>query len=167
MRRLGFTSVALLGCLALAPAAFAQAKQSAATPAAKAAAPAPAPQPSPDVLKARMRPPVKGAASIEIIKGASKKVGNDIVTVTKVRNTSDAPIAGLRIDEWWYAGKEQVSGGTARLRQPLAPGEIVDMTTTSPWKPGMTGSQLQFTHANGAVKPTAVKKFGDTDKKKK
>jgi len=168
MRRLALTSVTALCCLALATAASAQAsKATTGSTAKKDAAPAPPTPPTPEVLKARMRPPVKGTAFIEIIKGASKKVGNDIVTVTMVKNVSDAPIAGLRIDEWWFAGKEQVSAGDYRLRQPLAPGEIAEMKTSSPWKPGLSGSQLQFTHANGGVKPTAVKKFGEKDAAKK
>jgi hypothetical protein len=166
MKRFAFASVAFLCALALAPAAFAQSSKSAkkepvkkdATPAVASAAP------SPELLKARMRPPVKGTAYIEIIKGQSKKVGNDIVTVTKVRNVSNAPIVGFRIDEFWYAGKTEASLGTFRLRQALAPGEIIDATTSSPWKPGLTASQLQFSQANGPVKPTAVKKFTD-DKK--
>jgi hypothetical protein len=176
MKRLAFASTSLLCCLAIAPAAFAQAAKSTAaapkTTAAKkdatpAVAPAPAP-PSPELLKARMRPPVKGTAYIEIIKGTSKRVGDEIVTVTRVKNVSDAPIAGLRIDEWWYAGGQQVSAGDARLRQPLAPGEIVEMTTKSPVKRDMSGgSQLQFTHANGGIKPKAVKKFGEADDAKK
>jgi hypothetical protein len=169
MKRAAFMSTALLCCLALSTAAFAQSKKAASkkpttTDTTTTTTPAP---PSPELAKARMRPPVKGTAYIEIIKTPSKKVGNDIVTVTKVKNVSEAPIAGLRIDEWWYAGKEQVSAGSFRLRQPLAPGEIADLTTNSPWKPGLTGSNLQFTHANGTVKPTSVKSFTDDTKKKK
>jgi hypothetical protein len=165
MKRFAFMPAVLL-CAAIAPAAFAQtSKATAKTTAKKDATPATAPAaPSPELRKARMRPPVRGTAYIEIIKGASKKVGNDIVTVTKVRNVSDAPIVGLRVDEWWYAGKEQVSGGDFRMRSPLAPGEIAEMTTTSPWKRGLSGSQLQFTHANGQVKPTPVKKFSEAKK---
>ena len=168
MRRLAFTYASLFCCLALSTASYAQAKKPAAPK--KDATPATAPaQPSEELLRARMRPPVHGVATIDIIKGASKKVGNDVVTITKVKNTSDAPIAGLRLDEWWYAGQQQVSGGTDRLRQPLAPGEIAELKTVSPWKTGMTGSQLQFTHANGQIKPTAVKSFDakPTAKKKK
>jgi hypothetical protein len=172
MKRVALTSAALLCALALAPAAFGQAAKAAPKKAAgkKDAVPAAAPAPpSPELIKARMRPPVKGTAFVEIIRGTSKKVGNDIVTVTKVKNVSNAPIVGFRIDEYWYAGKTEASLGTARLRQAMAPGEIVEMTTSSPWKPGLTGSQLQFSHANGppgaaGVKPTVVKKFTE-DKK--
>jgi hypothetical protein len=166
MKRFAFVSLALLCTLALAPAAFAQsAKAPTKKDAAKDATPAVAPTPpSPELLKARMRPPVKGTAYVEIIKGQSKKVGNEIITVTKVKNVSSAPIVGFRIDEYWYAGNTEVSLGTFRLRQALAPGEIIDAMTSSPWKPGLTGSQLQFSQANGGVKPTAVKKFTE-DKK--
>ena len=62
----------------------------------------------------------------------------------------------------WYDKGEQVSGDTARVRFPLAPGEVTELTTHSPVRGNMTGgSQLKFTHANGAVKLTAVKKFAD------
>src|SRR5262245_4589518 len=163
MKRLALIPLVFFGFLALAPAASAQtSKATAKEPAKKDAFPATAPAPpppSPELVKARMKPPLHGTAYIEIIKGQSKKVGNDIVTVTKVKNVSEAPIVGLRIDEYWYAGQKEASLGQARLRTALAVGEVQDMTTTAPWKPGLTGSQLQFSQANGQVKPTAVNKF--------
>ena len=170
MKRFAFLSVAVLCALVLVSSAFGQSnpsKQSAAKTGAvkKDATPAVATTPpSPELVKARMRPPVKGTAYIEIIKGQSKKVGNEIVTVTKVKNVSNAPIVGFRIDEYWDTGNTEASLGTFRLRQALAAGEIIDATTSSPWKPGLTGSQLQFSQANGGIKPTAVKKFTE-DKK--
>ena len=167
MNRPAVAFAAILCSLALVPGASAQtAKATSKAVDKKDAVPAtaaPTP-PSPELVRARMRPPVKGTAYVEIIKGQSKKVGNDIVTVTKVKNVSNAPIVGFRIDEFWYAGQTEASLGTFRLRQALAPGEIIDATTSSPWKPGLTGSQLQFSQANGPVKPTAVKKFTE-DKK--
>ena len=167
MKRVALTSAALFCSLALALATFAQpgkpAAKKAAAKKAVIAATAPAP-PSPELIRARMRPPVKGMAYIEIIKGASKKTGNEIITVTKVKNVSAAPIVGLRIDEYWYVNRTEASTGMGRLRQALAPGEIADITTNSLWRPGLTGSQLQFSHANGQVKPTAVKKFTEGKK---
>jgi hypothetical protein len=173
MNRPAVTFAAILCSLALAPGAFAQAAKATATkptttskaPSVKDAVPATAAAaPSPELMRARMRPPVKGTAYIEIIKGQSKTIGQEIVTVTKVKNVSNAPIVGLRIDEYWYAGKTEASLGTYRSRQAIAPGEIVDAVTSSPVKPGLTGSQLQFSHANGNIKPTPVKKFTE-DKK--
>ncbi|HEX9368084.1 MAG TPA: hypothetical protein VF921_15745 [Vicinamibacterales bacterium] len=165
MKRVVLTSAALLCALALAPAAFAQAKaapkKAAATKDAVPAAPTP---PSPELLRARMRPPVKGTAYVEVIKGSAKKVGNEIQNTHKVRNISSAPIVGLRIDEFFYAGQKEIATGSGRMRTALAPGEIAEISTAALWQPGITNSQLQFSQANGGVKPTAVKKFTE-DKK--
>ena len=156
MKRFVVTPV-LLSVLAFAPGAFAQAAK--AVPATAAAAPSAA------VAKARMSNPVKGTAYIEVIQGAAKKVGGDMVTVTRVKNVSNAPIAGLRVDEFWYNQKlAQVSGAQARVRAPIAPGEVVEITTESPVKPDLYKSQLAFSHANGKVDTKIVKKFTE-DKK--
>jgi hypothetical protein len=156
MTRFAVTPV-LIGFLAFAPGAFAQAAK--ATPATTANAPAPA------VAKARMAPPVKGTAYVEVIQGQGKTVGSDIVTVSKIKNVSNAPIAGLRVDEYWYNAKlVQVTGDTQRVRAPIAPGEIIEVTTKSPVKPDLYKSTLMFNHANGKVTAKGVKKFTD-DKK--
>ena len=154
---------AVVCSLAVATSAFAQGK--AAAPAAKkdaapAVATAPAP-PSAELMKARMRPPVKGTAFVEYIQGPSKPVKDEIVTTIKVKNISNAPIIGFRIDQYFYKGKEEISAGTWRGRSPIAPDEVVDVTVTAPMKTGITGSQMRFSHANGAVKPTSVKKFNE------
>jgi hypothetical protein len=153
MKRFAVTSAVLLAVLALAPGSFAQ---SPAPAAATTAAP---------VAKARMTTPVKGTAYVEVIQGPPKKIGPDMVTVSKVKNVSNGPIAGLRIDEYWYNQKlVQVTGDTQRVRAPIAPGEIVEITTKSPIKPDLYKSTLMFNHANGKVTAKGVKKF--TEEKK-
>lgn len=165
--KLAVTSAALICSLALAPAAFAQAtkaagqKGAAKKDAVPAAAPAP---PSPELIRARMRPPVKGTAYVEVIKGQSKAFGKEIRNTHKVKNISPAPIVGLRIDEYFYVGQKEASIGSGKLRTALAPGEIAEVTTAAELKPGINASQLMFSHANGQVKPTSVKKF--TEEKK-
>ena len=161
MKRL-VTSAATLCCVAvLSTAAFAQASKSAAnTPAKKDATPAVAPAPpSPELMKARMRPPVKGTASVDYIFAKPKVVKDEIVMDMQVKNTTNSPIAGFRVDVYFYKGKEEISAGTGRVRNPIAPGEIVDVSMTAPNKPGITGNTMRFSHANGAVQPTAVKSF--------
>ena len=76
-----------------------------------------------------------------------------------MKNISNAPIVGLRIDEYFYANGKEVAVGSGRLRTAIAPGEIAEITTSAELKPGINNSQLQFSQANGPVKPTAVKKF--------
>ena len=166
MKRFAVTPV-LFCFLAFAPGAFAQAAKTAAAPAVKKdavpATPTVAP-PSPELVKARMRPALKGTAYIELIKGTSKAVNGELRNTHKVKNVSTAPIVGLRIDEYYYIGQKEAAVGSGKLRHALAPGEIAEITTEAPLKMGITTSQLMFTQANGPVKPTAVKKFTE-DKK--
>jgi hypothetical protein len=168
MKLAALMSAALLCTLALAPTVSAQAakattQKGAAKKDAVPAAPAVTP-PSPELVRARMRPALKGTAYIELIKGSAKRVGNEIQNTHKIKNISTAPIVGLRIDEFFYAGQKEVATGNGRMRTALAPGEIAEVSTAALWQPGITTSQLQFSQANGPVKPTAVKKFTD-DKK--
>jgi len=172
MKRVVLTSAALLCALALASAAFAQAKAAPKKTTAKkdavpAAAPTPPPPPSPELIRARMRPPVKGTAYIEFIQSSPKAFGKEIRNTTKVKNVSEAPIVGLRIDEYFYAGQKEASMGSGRMRNALAPGEIGEISTAAENKPGINGSQLMFSHANGQVKPKAVKKFTEDKKDEK
>ena len=148
MKRLAFTSpLSLLLCTVFATGAFAQAKAAAPT------TPAPA-------ARAKFAVPLKGEATIEVIQSPSKFVGNEIVTTYKIKNTSPAPIAMLKIDEYWYdkSGK-LVSTDTQRHLRPLQPGEIVELTTHAPKTSGALQKQATFSHANGKIVPKAVKQF--------
>lgn len=173
MKFAALTSAALLCSLGLVPAALAQASKPAPAKTAPAkgaiskdaaiTATAPA-APSPELVRARMRPPVKGTAFIEYIKSSPKRMGNEIQNVTRVKNVSASPIVGLRIDEYFYAGQKEAAVGSGRLRTALAPGEIAQIPTAAAYVNGITNSQLMFTHANGQVKPTPVKKFAEEKK---
>jgi hypothetical protein len=146
MNRFAFARVlALLLCATVSITVFAQAQTAAPT------TPAPA-------AKAKFATPVKGNATIDVVQNQAKFVGKEIVTVYKIKNTSNAPIALLKIDEYWYdkAGK-MVSSDTYRHRQPFLPGEVIEVSTKSPVAPGAERSQAQFSHANGTVKPNRVK----------
>ena len=116
----------------------------------------------PPPAKAKWVAPVKGVASIEVIQGTSKKVGNDVVTLIKVKNMSKAPIAGFRGDEYWYDKSQQpkiVTGDSQRWKQPFQPGEVIEMTFKSPWKPDLYTSRREFSHANGKIEAKGVKTF--------
>jgi hypothetical protein len=169
MKRLSLTLAALFCGLALSPSAFAQTAPAKKTTPKQDAKPAVATAPAPiseELLKARMRPPVRGTASVEFITGPVKLVGTEVQSIIKVRNTDSAPIIGLKIDEYFYAGQKEISACTARVRNPIAAGEIVDVPMSCPNpKERATGSNLMFTHANGKVQPKPVKKFTDATKK--
>lgn len=141
----------LVCCLSLIPAAFAQT-----VPAKKDATSTSTP------LPAKWVTPIKGTAEVEFIQTQPKKVGNEIVTAMKVKNMSDGAIALLRIDEYWYnKRREQVGACTSRVRQPISPKQIVDVEVRCPYESDIDTNQFMFSHANGKIKPTPVKKFSD------
>jgi hypothetical protein len=131
----------------------------------KPATPPPTPAPaaaSAPAAKAKWVAPIKGDATVQLIKSESKHVGNDIVTNFKIKNVSSGAIALFRIDEYWYDNSQKpqmVSGDTQRYTKPIMPGEIIEMTTRSPSKPNAQRSQWSFSHANGKIVPKVVKKF--------
>jgi hypothetical protein len=102
--------------------------------------------------------PMRGEAAVEITPPNTRAAGNDIVTTIRVKNVSSAPIAGFRVEENWYKGNDAISGDTYRHRTPLQPGEVIEIRLTTP-RARIVGArnQYQFSHANGTVKPTAVK----------
>jgi hypothetical protein len=145
-------AVTLLFCTAVVSTAFAQAAKTAAP-----TTPAPA-------AKAKFASPLKGEAAIEVILGPSNYnvKTKEIVTTYKMKNMSSAPIALLKIDEYWY-GKDKALASTAeeRYKQPFLPGEVIEMTTHAPAPGGTAGwtKNARFSHANGTVKPKVVKAF--------
>jgi hypothetical protein len=104
--------------------------------------------------------PLKGTVTVDVIRGGTKKVGNEVVTTLQVKNTSNGPIALLKVDEYWYDKKNAVvSGDSQAVRKPIQAGEIVEVTCRSPFNPEAFQNQYMFSHANGQVKATVVKKF--------
>jgi hypothetical protein len=102
--------------------------------------------------------PQRGEATVEITKPDTKLVKNEVVTVILVKNTSANPIAGLKIEENWYDGAgTPVGGGVYRHTKPLMKDEVIRVELRTPRSPKFKSNQYQFTHANGAVKPTVVK----------
>lgn len=104
--------------------------------------------------------PLKGLVTVDVIRGVTKKVGNEIVTTLKVKNTSNGSIALLKVDEYWYDKKSQVvTGDSQSVRKPFNAGEIVEVTCKAPYHADAYQNQYMFSHANGQVKATVVKQF--------
>jgi hypothetical protein len=116
-------------------------------------------QTPPPAQKAKFVPPVKGLATIEVQQLPSKRVGKEMVTTYKVKNTSKGSINLLKADEYWYdTSKKVVSGAPyAHTKAPILPGEIVEITLKSPYNVQMKQSQVIFAHANGKIDAKAVK----------
>jgi hypothetical protein len=109
----------------------------------------------------KFTPPIRGEATIDIIKSPTKREGTTLVTKIQVKNTSNAPIPRLTVDETWYDKKNNlIPGGKAVINGLLQPGEIQTMEVRTPVNPNMASSMLQFSHANGTVKTHATSSFG-------
>ena len=140
-------SVAVVGTVLLtAGSAFAQA------PAAQAPA-------SPSSTK--LISPVRGQAEIGFLQPVTKREGGMIVTTIKIKNLASAPIAGLKVDEFWYdkAGDPVTGAQPFRYRKPLMPGEVIDVVLKVPTNPKMSSNQYKFEHANGTIKTTKLPKL--------
>jgi hypothetical protein len=137
-------------CSALVTSALGQAKPAAPT------TPTPA-------SKAGFATPIKGEAAIQVLPGTSKYDPKlkEVITTYKLKNMSSAPIAMLKLDEYWYSKGKMVSTDTQRYKQPFQPGEIIEVTTHAPATENPAGwsKNVTFTHANGKVTPKKVDKF--------
>jgi hypothetical protein len=163
MKHLAFACTAVFGLAVVSSPALAQSKaaqsKTAQAPATKAAPAAVAVAPA---APARFVKTMKGTATVDFMEAPGKTVGNDIVTVIKVKNTSALAIALFKVDEYWYNKKRAVvTGDSYKHTKPFMPGEILEVTLKAPKKPGeeLYMSQYQFSHAAGEVKPNRVKKF--------
>jgi len=160
MKRCVFTSaVALLACSMSVSPAFAQAK----TPPAQAVAAAPAA--AAPAAPAKWVAPVKGTATIEVVRGPAKVVGKEIVTTFKLKNTSTGSINLLRADQDWYDkggdGKPRalVTSTNGMYRKPFLPGEVIDFELRAPLNGKPDIDRILFSHANGKVEAKTVKSF--------
>jgi hypothetical protein len=154
---LAFGGVVLLAATVVAeqakPAAPVTQRPAAPRPNDEGATPAPAAR--------KLVSPVRGVAPIEYTAPQAKRDGEFIVTTFKVKNIATAPIAGFKVDEFWYdkAGNAVTGSPTFRHRAPLQPGEVIDVTLKVPVNPAMNRNQYKFAHANGDIKPTRVAKL--------
>lgn len=121
--------------------------------------PAPA-APAAQAAPRKLISPVRGDATVEYTKPATKRAGANVVTTLVIKNTSPAPIAGFRLEENWADKAGNLAGGDVyRHPRPFMPGEVITVTLTTPFNARMTSNSYNFVHANGVVKPKAVPKI--------
>jgi len=141
-------AVAVAGVSFVAPSLFAQDP------------PPQAPPMKPVLAGKKFTPPVRGEASIDIIKAPTKREGTTLVTKIQAKNTSSAPIARLKVIETWFdKDGNMIPGGETAINGLLQPNEVGNLEVHTPVNAKMLQSQLQFSHANGTVKPHQVKSF--------
>jgi hypothetical protein len=123
---------------------------------AKPTAPAPAPA-APPAASGKWVPPVKGIANVDVIQSPAKRVGKEIVTALKMKNTSTGAIHLLKVDQTWYDRKRAVISTAAAIhRKPFLPGEIIDLELKAPLNGQPDVNQITFAHANGKVNAKKV-----------
>ena len=143
-------ALTLLFCSAVVSPAFAQAKPAPRQDQAPATPPRSQGRSSPRRSKAK--PPSRSfrarRSSIE---------AKEVVTTYKLKNMSSAPIAMLKVDEYWYEkGGKMVSTDTQRHKQPFLPGEVIEMTTHAP-RPGVTGRRRKTPPSRTPTARSSVK----------
>ncbi len=94
---------------------------------------------------------VKGVAELALTRPVTKVVGKEVITTFKVKNLSKLPIAGLRIDEYWYDKDGNPSAGGTQVLKSLAPGVPTLVELRTPRTADMNRNNYQFSHANGTV----------------
>ena len=104
--------------------------------------------------------PLRGEATVEYTRPNTVRKGGNIITTMTVKNTSTGPIAGFRIEESWSDKTGNLAGGDiCRHPKPFMPGEVIQVTLTTPANARMTSNSFNFIHANGTVKPKNVPKI--------
>jgi len=109
----------------------------------------------------RLVAPFRGEAELFYTKPVTKAVGNMIITTMRVQNGANAPLAGFKVDEFWYDKEGQPVTGSKTFRhpRPLQPGETIEVKLEVPRHPQMARNQYKFEHANGKIKPTVKAKL--------
>jgi uncharacterized protein YcfL len=104
--------------------------------------------------------PIYGEAKLQITKPATKMAGNEVTTTFMVKNMESSPIAGLKIDEFWYdLGGTPLGTTTYRHPRPLQPGEVIAITLKTNRVKNLSRNKVGFTHAHGTIKQTVVAKL--------
>ena len=117
-----------------------------------------------DASRPKLVSPVRGAAELGYTNAVRKPEGNMVIATFKVKNLATAPIAGLRIEEFWYDKGGEIVGGSEpfRYRKPLMPGEVIEITMKVQRNPKMQRSQMKFSHGDGkndTIKPKLMPKL--------
>ncbi|MGE5357668.1 MAG: hypothetical protein ACM3NQ_01535 [Bacteroidales bacterium] len=105
--------------------------------------------------------PIRGDAEIQVLPTKTVVKGNMVITTIEIKNISNAPIAGLKVEEFWFdkSGNPAAGGDTQRAKKPIMPQEIYTFTLQTEKDPGMNRNTYQFSHSYGKVRTKQVKKF--------
>lgn len=119
-----------------------------------------APTMQPILAGKKLTPPIRGQADVDYLKPVTTRKGSDVITKIQVKNTSNAPIARLRVIETWFdKSGGTIPGGEGVINGLLNPGETATIEIHTPYSDKLSSNSWNFLHANGSVKPHSVKSF--------
>lgn len=108
--------------------------------------------------------PIRGPADIAYLAPDTNVENGEVVTRIVLQNRATGAIAGLKVDEfWWDSDRNPLPGDSQRLRQPLMPGEVVEIELRVPRDNRMNQNQYSFSHANGAINAQLVEDLPDPE----
>jgi hypothetical protein len=167
MRRL---NVALIGFLAVGVAAMgcgggaAEAEGEEGAPVVEMSAPTTQLRPLLDQVETdtRLVAVLRGPGQIGYLPPRSTRQGGDIVTTFTIQNTSTSPLAGFKVNEFWYDDNgDTLTGGQYRMKRPLFTDEVVQVTLRVPRNARATRSNYEFSHQGGEVAATEFEEMAE------
>ena len=112
----------------------------------------------------KLVPTVRGLAEIGYERPRARRERDFVVTTFRVKVLAENAIAGFRVDEFWFdADGNTVTGDSVRFREPLLPGQIVEIELRVPRDPAMDRSNYEFSHRNGEITATLFESLDDPE----
>jgi hypothetical protein len=160
MRRLNI--VALIGFLAVGAAAVgcgggAAESEEGAAPVVEMRPPTTQLRPLLDQVEAdtRLVAVLRGPGQIGYLPPRSARQGSEIVTTFTIKNVSTGPLAGFKVNEFWYDDNgDTLTGGQYRMKRPLFANEVLQVTLRVPRNARATRSNYEFSHQGGVIEAT-------------
>jgi hypothetical protein len=105
---------------------------------------------------------LRGPGQIGYLSPRSTREGSDIVTTFTIKNVSTAPLAGFKVNEFWYDDNgDTLTGGQYRMKRPLLENEVLQVTLRVPRNSRATRSNYEFSHQGGEVEATEFEEMED------
>ncbi len=98
---------------------------------------------------------LRGPGQIGYLVPRSRRLSGEIVTTFRIQNVSTNPLAGFKVNEFWYDDNDIIlTGGTFRMKRPLLEDEIIEVTLRVPRNSLATRSNYEFSHQGGVIEAT-------------
>ena len=98
---------------------------------------------------------LRGPGQIGYLPPRSARQGSEIVTTFTIKNVSTGPLAGFKVNEFWYDDNgDTLTGGQYRMKRPLFANEVLQVTLRVPRNARATRSNYEFSHQGGVIEAT-------------